>query len=1550
MTNEIAIIGMTGRFPDARNIDEFWENLKQGKEGIAPLSEQQLRQGGIPPSVYQQPNYVKAAPILKDDIAEFDTDFFGYSPREAERSDPQQRLFLEVAWEALEIAGCNPETASSRIGVFGGVGRNTYLLFNLHHQLNQLDSIGAFQTLIGNDKDFLATRISYLLNLTGPSLTIQTACSTSLVAVHYAVSSLLSGESDIALAGGVSLKVPHLAGYHYQEGGIYSPDGHCRSFDAQAQGTVGGSGAGMVVLKRLEDAQADGNTIYAVIKGSAVNNDGSAKVGYTAPSVTGQAGAIAEALFVADTDPNTIQYIEAHGTATPLGDPIEVQALTEAFQTSTQQKRVRNSGETPECKTHSRQGFCALGSVKSNVGHLDAAAGVTGLIKTVLSLHHQAIPPSLHFQQPNPEIDFDNSPFFVNTKLRPWHRGETPRRAGVSSFGIGGTNAHVVLEQAPTPVPSGDSRPWQLLLLSAKSETALTTASDNLAQYLTNHRDLKLADVAYTLNTGRKGFSYRRMAVASDIQSAVAQLQATSSQHCPDQSPAVTFLLPGQGAQYINMGRKLYDTESVFREQIDLGAEQLQSLLNLDLRRILYPPEGEQATAKEQITQTAIAQPALFILEYALARLWQSWGIYPQAMMGHSIGEYVAASLAGVISFTDALWLVAQRAQLMQSLPPGKMLRITASASEIEPLLGDDIALAVINAPHLCVVSGEESKITQLQSRLETKGINNRLLNTSHAFHSPMMNPILEEFKAQVAKIQLHPPKIPFISNLTGTWITSGQATNPEYWAKQLRHTVQFSAGISELLQQNRIFVEVGPGSTLSTLVKQQTTTARVTHSLPHPKSQTSDQGQMLQALGELWLNGISPDWSGFYAQQKRQLLPLPTYPFQRQRYWIDLPTSSDSKTLSESELRKNENLSEWFYVPSWKRELLPPLSHPPSTRSWLIFLDATGLGETIAHRLQQQGDQVIAVQAGNTFTQLGEQAYAINPNSKEDYDTLFRTLANQNQFPQQLLHFWNVTPNSQQAEKCFNQLLFLAQALGKQEVSDNLPITVITSEQYDVTGTEPLSPEKATVQGICKVIPQEYPQLPCRLIDLDATALEQQDSLTEQLLTELQTDISQASIAYSNGYRWRQTFDAVSIPSSSPSLIREGGVYLLTGGLGGIGLILADSIAQVPHTKLILISRSGLPDRAEWQDWLTGEEDDDGVADKIRRVQALEEQGAEVLILSADVSDRAAMETAIQEVQARFGTINGMIHTAGIPGGGIIQLKSSEQAETVLSSKLQGTRILDELFADKSLDFMILNSSLSSIMGGVGQVDYCAANAFLDSFAHYRTYRKGQLTLAINWDTWQEVGMAVNTAVPEQLQKRREEGLEMGISTAEGQDAFRRLQGLASPQVIVCTKDLPTLIQRRATPQSLEELAKATSQEEQPQPYVAYPRPDLNVPYVAPRNETETIVADTWQRFLGIEPVGIHDDFFELGGHSLLATEIISSLRDRFQQELPLNRLFETPTVAGLAAIIITEENADPHTIQPSKETDDLLSELNSLSANEVDSLLNQILTSDES
>ncbi|MBD1942157.1 type I polyketide synthase, partial [Coleofasciculus sp. FACHB-712] len=664
----IAIIGMSGRFPGAKNVEEFWQNLRDGVESISVFTNEELIDAGIAPGLLDNPNHVKAGAVLED-VEFFDASFFGFNPKEAEMTDPQHRIFLECAWEALENAGYDTQRCESRIGVYAGASLNNYLSFNLNR--DQIGSADSFQKLIGNDKDFLTTRVSYKLNLKGPSLTVQTACSTSLVATTLACQSLLNYQCDMALAGGVSIRVPQKTGYLYQEGGILSPDGHCRAFDADAQGTIIGNGVGVVVLKRLEDAIADGDRIHAVIKGSAINNDGSEKVGYTAPSVNGQADAIAEAIALAGVDPETITYIETHGTGTRLGDPIEITALSNVFGANTEKKN-----------------FCAIGSVKTNIGHLDAAAGVTGLMKTVLALKHKLIPPSLNFKQPNPEIDFANSPFYVNTQLTEWKANATPRRAGVSSLGIGGTNAHVVLEEAPTVKASSSSRPWQLLVLSAKTESALETATANLAAHLKQHPDLNLADVAYTLQVGRRAFEHRRILVCQTVEELVNQLETPHPQkvltHFQEPTErSIAFMFPGQGAQYVDMGRELYQTEPIFREQVDRCAALLQPHIGMDLRSLLYPNQPNPEAAAEKLKQTCFAQPALFAIEYALAQLWMSWGISPQAMLGHSIGEYVAACFAGVMSVEDALALVAIRGRLMQQMPAGAMLAVSLPEAEV---------------------------------------------------------------------------------------------------------------------------------------------------------------------------------------------------------------------------------------------------------------------------------------------------------------------------------------------------------------------------------------------------------------------------------------------------------------------------------------------------------------------------------------------------------------------------------------------------------------------------------------------------------------------------------------------------------------------------------------------------------------------------------------------------------------------------------------------------------------------------------------------------
>jgi acyl transferase domain-containing protein/thioesterase domain-containing protein len=877
----IAIVGMAGRFPGAKNVDEFWQNLRDGVESIYFFSEEELESLGIDESVVRDPRYVKARGVLED-IELFDASFFGFNPREAEITDPQHRFFLESAWQALENAGYNSETYAGSIGVYAGAGTfNTYFLNNLYpnHQLRE--SVGDFQLAIANEKDFLATRVSYKLNLKGPSITVQTACSTSLVAISMACQSLLTYQCDMALAGGVSIGVNQKTGYFYKEGMIFSPDGHCRAFDAKAQGTVSGSGVGIVVLKRLEEAIADGDYIYAVIKGSALNNDG-AKIGYTAPSIDGQAQAIADALAIAEIPPETVTYIEAHGTGTPLGDPIEIAGLTQAFSLETKKK-----------------GFCAIGSAKTNIGHLDTAAGVTGLIKTVQALKHQLIPPSLHFEQANPKIDFANSPFYVNTKLSEWKAGKTPRRAGVSSFGIGGTNAHVVLEEAPSVEKSGESRPSQVLVLSAKTSSALDCATVNLSNYLKQHPDENLADVAYTLQVGRRAFSHRRLVVCNDIQEGAIALDNLDPKRVftnlqESKNRPVVFMFSGQGSQYINMSLELYQVETTFREQIDICSEILKPHLGIDLRHVLYPNEAQAQAATNQLKQTAITQPALFAIEYALAKLWMSWGVNPKAMIGHSIGEYVAACLAGVFSLEDGLSLVAARGKLMQQLPSGSMLAVPLPEQQVQEFLGNKLDLAVINGASMSVLSGATNAVDELAQKLLEKGVECRRLHTSHAFHSQMMEPILEPFTEQVKKVKLKAPKIPYLSNVTGNWITATEATNPSYYAQHLRQTVRFAEGLQKLLKDpNQILLEVGPGRTLNTLAKQHPNKGAqqiVLSSLRHPQDQNSDVAFLLTTLGKLWLGGVQIDWSTFYASEQRYRLPLPTYPFERQRYWIEAP------------------------------------------------------------------------------------------------------------------------------------------------------------------------------------------------------------------------------------------------------------------------------------------------------------------------------------------------------------------------------------------------------------------------------------------------------------------------------------------------------------------------------------------------------------------------------------------------------------------------------------------------------------------------------------
>ncbi|MCI0491095.1 MAG: condensation domain-containing protein [Blastocatellia bacterium] len=1512
---EIAIIGMSCRFPGADNAEAFWRNLSHGIETISSFSDKELEAAGIDPVLLSNPNYVRAKGALGD-IDLFDAAFFGISPREAEIIDPQHRFFLECAWESLEDAGYDPENYSGPIGVYAGGDKNLYL-FNILSTTSLAESVGGRRIVIGNDKDYLATRVSYKLNLRGPSVSIQTSCSTSLVAVHLACRALLGGECDMALAGGVSIGVSQKAGYLYEDGEVASPDGHCRAFDAEAQGTVDGDGIGIVVLKRLADAVADGDSIEAVIKGSAINNDGSLKVSYTAPSVEGQAKAIRAAQIMAEFDPATITYVEAHGTGTALGDPIEIEALTQAFGEATVKKQ-----------------FCAIGSVKTNIGHLDTAAGIAGLIKTVLALKHRMIPPSLHFKVPNPKIDFENTPFYVNAVLSEWKAGKTPRRAGISSFGIGGTNAHVILEEAPRALPSGPFRRHQLLVLSARTDSALEKQTSNLIQHLQNNPEVNFADVAYTLQIGRRAFNYRRMLVCRDLQDALDAFESQDARRVQTRTvesgaKPVAFMFPGQGAQRVNMGRDLYNAEPQFRKQVDFCSEFLIPHLGLDLRDLLYPRDDMIELAERQLDQTSITQPAIFVISYSLARLLRSWGVHPEAMIGHSIGEYVAATLSEVISLEDALSLVAARGQLMQSLPGGSMLAIELSEEQARQRTGAYLSIAAINGPSSCVVSGPIEAVENLEIQLQEEGVACRRLRTSHAFHSHMVDPVVEPFIERIRTVKLNSPRIPFVSNITGTWITEQEATAPDYWARQIRQAVRFSSGVSQLLHGGYILLEVGPGQVLSALVKRQKGEFRdpvVIPSLPGARVDQPDDLRLLNAIGQLWLAGARSDWNSFHSRHRRRRIHLPTYPFERQRYWVGLSQStmlkpeSDSHGFATSE-KKRPDIADWFYVPVWKQSCASRAPVPENRLEplcWLVFVDECGIGSRIIERLKGRGEQVMTVAAGGRFCEVDEGFYEIDPREPEHYEQLLRAIQRSGRAVQRIVHMLSVTV--EEGDVCeiddlkshqdsgFFSLLFLAKALGEQIIvqalgndskADAIEMVIISNDMQEVTGDEPLCPEKATLLGPCKVIPQETPKVTCRSIDISLPELgtRREEELIDNLVLELTTGRTDQIIAYRGRHRWIQSFERVGIESGSgfPARLREQGVYLITGGLGGISLEIAKYLGREARAKLVLVGRSHFPSREEWPHLLA--EASHKIREKIMRVQELEQSGAEVMIESADVADLQAMRVVAGRIKERFGAVNGVIHAAGLPPGTLIQRKTPEIAASVLAPKVTGTRVLEALFKDEPLDFFMLFSSIRSLTGGPGAIDYCAANTFLDAFARYHS-RNGGPTISVNWEGWRDIGMAVNTS-------GQSASPDEGMTCEEGLEVFSHVLDSGFPQIVVSIEELEERIGREkvyTASMALEDLKKATRSKS------VHPRPRLGNPYVPPGNEVEKILSEIWQQLLGIDSVGIQDNFFELGGDSVISIQIIARANQSGVRITP-KQVFECQTIEELAAVADTAQ-----------------------------------------
>ncbi|MBW4630832.1 MAG: aminotransferase class III-fold pyridoxal phosphate-dependent enzyme [Iphinoe sp. HA4291-MV1] len=1616
--DEIAIVGMTGRFPGAKNIEQFWQNLRSGVESISFFSDEELLSSGIDPARLSQHQYVKAGAVLED-IELFDASFFDFSPKEAEITDPQHRFFLESAWEALEGAGYDSQTYAGRIGVYAGVSLSTYFLSNIYTKPELIELMGSYRTSIANSKDFLPTYVSYKLNLTGPSINVQTACSTSLVAVHLACQSLLNGESDIALAGGVSIQVPHKAGYRYQEGGIMSPDGHCRAFDAKAKGTISGNGVGIVVLKRLEDALADRDYIHAIIKGSAINNDGSLKVGYTAPSVDGQAKVISEALAMARVEPETISYVETHGTGTVLGDPIEIAALTQAFHTT------------------DKKNFCAIGSVKTNIGHLDAAAGVAGLIKAVLALKHKQVPPSLHFNQPNPKIDFANNLFYVNSTLSEWNTNGTPRRAGVSSFGIGGTNAHVILEEAPVEEQGSrealeQGRDYQLLVLSAKTSSALESATANLVKHLQQHPNLNLADVAYTQCVGRRAFDHRRIVVCQNLDDAVKVLEPSDPQRvfthytepCARQ---VAFMFPGQGAQYVDMGRELYETEPIFTEQIDECSYLLKSYLGLDLRTLLYPDVEQKEAAAQQLKQTHITQPALFVIEYALAQLWMTWGIRPSAMIGHSIGEYVAATLAGVFSLEDALILVATRGRLIQQLPSGTMLAIPLSEQEIQPLLCEKLSLAAINGPNLCVVSGVEQAIEELQNRLTDQGVDCRRLHTSHAFHSQMMDSILEPFQEQVSKISLNSPKIPFVSNVTGTWITAAQATDPKYWVKHLRQTVRFSEGIAELLQQpERILLEVGPGKTLSTLANKQACAQQVVlSSLKHPQNQQSDVAFLLNTLGRLWLEGINLDWSEFYAHEQRHRIPLPTYPFERKRYWIEkeareqgagskgdgsgdsTPRESvsqpkkapDTQVVNQKEekpvantvieqiisqhLQVMSKLVDLLSQGSLPKEVLPSLqaiqSSPLHQNGQIAqtSTNASGFGvnqstnfsstSSRAESEQQPKDRKMDFTPKAAFQQIEKESMMLSPHQQKHLDALIARFIKRTQESKRLTQAYRSYHANSRAVSGF--LPFIKEMIYPihAERGEGARLWDVDGNEYvDISmgfgtllfGHSPSFIIKAlqeqSKQGILNG-PQsrlsgQLAKLICELTGAQRTAF--CNDGTEAVMGAIR-------IARSVTGRSKIALFAGSYHGGSDGVLVKG-VTTNDGRLrsvpmtSGLPSYLAEDVMVLEYgtpQSLNILKEHAHNLAAILVEPIQSSRPDLQPKEFLFQLRQLTQETGTVLIFDEVVTGFRMHPGGIQAlwgIQADI-TTYGKAVAAGIPIGVVAgkatfmdaldggmwnygdesypQVKTTFFAGTFFKHPLvmavawaalnhiknSGSKLQEKLNQRTTQLVETLNSYFQQKQVPIKVVNFGSLFRFncqtqLSNLLFYHLLEKGIYvwegrTLYLSTAHTDEDIEQVILAVKESVVEMQEGGFfpSENISTNSGEPITHQTYGLSNhltgSSFNLVTESFPVTSNAKSADELFETLVEQI--------------PDaLENTYATSRKKVEKTIADIWQELFGFDNVNIHDNFFELGGDSLTALQAISLLNKKLDVEMPIESIYEAPTINSLANIVCPEQN----------------------------------------
>ena len=1478
---------MAGRFPDAPDIDTFWRNILAGKESLRTFDTETLMSAGVPTSTQDHPDFVpKGSPL--DDVEMFDAEFFGLSAGEARIIDPQHRIFLECAWQAMEHAGYAPNQVDDPVGVFAGTGMNTYLLTHILSDPATVEAAGGYQLMLGNDKDFLCTRVSYKLDLRGPSATVQTACSTSLVAVEMACRALSRGECDMALAGGVSIGFPDKTGYIYQEGMIFSPDGHCRPFDVDAKGTRAGAGAGVVTLKRLVDAQRDGDTIHAVIRGIAVNNDGAAKAGYTAPSIDGQAEVIAMAQALAGISPHTIGYMEAHGTATPLGDPIEIAALTQVFREETDDV-----------------GFCRLGSLKANVGHLDAAAGVAGLIKAVLVLREGIIPPLVNFTSPNPRLALETSPFAASADATPWPATGAPRRAGVSSFGIGGTNAHAVLEQAPDQKLDAFRRKHQLLVVSAQTRAALSEASARLAAHVGDGPDEPLSDVAWTLQSGRTSFPVRRFIVAANSDEAVTAL---SKPFVPRQHDGgvrrVAFLFSGQGSQHAGMGQELYADEPVYRQAIDRCADILKSALDFDLLKILS--DGSDV----ELSETRITQPALFATEYALAELWKSWGIEPAAMLGHSIGEYVAAHIAGVMTLEEALYLVAERGRLMQSMPIGAMAAVELSVERIRTRLSDGVEVAAANGPELTVISGPKGAIEAILADFESEGVGVRRLHTSHAFHSAMMEPALEPFREFASKIEFKAPQLPYVSNVTGTWITDEQATSPDYYAQHLRQAVLFEPGLKLLAQDPALFLlEVGPGVTLSALAGMSLDGERhrIASTLPHPRDDQHAMRSVLSAAGTMWAAGVPLNWVALHGGDvPPRRRPLPTYPFERNRYWVDpKPGAGLLRTHAEPLPEASGppgDLGQYFHATTWASVPIDTNKEPALSGDWLIVADNAMLGDKLVKGFVDGGARALL-------------AFVSKDTAFVNFENDLSELAGQLSGPLRgIVVALGLEPGANIPGRARYDLLGAIARMPELSGAQAVRILVVTRGGVPVFAEPVSDSEAALVFGPVSMLAVESENLMPQHIDFSADGDAMSDLNIRRLLAEASQEKFESIVAWRER-RWLRRFEPVALPPSQqlPAVLKQRGVYLITGGTGGIGRTLALWLARHVSARIVLTSRNPLPPRSEWDGIVANAIDGDRTSRIIEGILEIQAAGAEVSVECADVTDRDAMRSVIDRTRQNWGEIAGVIHAAGTPGAGkLFVMDHPEDVSHTLSSKVDGLNVLADLLSDTALDFVAVMSSINGILAAPGNAAYSSANAYLDAFPNSaKRPAKWKRVIVFNWEAWRDVGMAMRIEVAEKHRAERARLLAKATTPEAGAEIFARLLGSDIDQVAVTPYDLPQVAADQRLQIWKRGAANASDSRLPNEPSSGTSIPISEIISVRFKREEERVIAAIWEELIGAEMEGTHENFFERGGHSLMATRVLSRLNSVAGVKLTLRDVFDAPTIGELADCVIAKRTS---------------------------------------